>query len=199
MARNGCFRDVLRKWGIWWRLYYLWLLRPAPKMHHLMYCPPLTKPCTQEDLASFKTTAQVHIQQRAALVWHTTRKFRYETKNAIPLNRPVARFWGLGGQNTFLGGKDFCLCYMFKTNFSSNNKNWGAQKQLGGTALNAPQRLRACRCMCCTDEPQQIDLLPQGSMNCTVLLRVDQCQPPQSIINFTYQPVLLLHRWSQRI
>jgi len=40
----------------------------------------------------------------------------------------------LEGQNTFLGGHDFCFYYIFKTNFSGNKKIWGVTKEiLGGT------------------------------------------------------------------
>jgi len=35
--------------------------------------------------------------------------------------RPVARFKGLEGQNTFLWGKDFNFYHMFETNFSQHN------------------------------------------------------------------------------
>ena len=48
--------------------------------------------------------------------------------------RPVARFEGLEGQNTFLWGKDFSIYHMFETNFSEHNKIWGPQKHLGVTA-----------------------------------------------------------------
>ena len=52
--------------------------------------------------------------------------------------RPVGRFWGLEGQNTFLGVHDFCY-YIFKTNFSGNKKPWGTQKKFeGALPPNAP-------------------------------------------------------------
>ena len=44
--------------------------------------------------------------------------------------RPLARRQDLVGHNTFLGGQDFCFCYMFKTNFWAQN--------LGGTAPECP-------------------------------------------------------------
>jgi len=34
-------------------------------------------------------------------------------------------------QNTFLGGKDFCICYILKINYSDNNKIWGDTKTFG--------------------------------------------------------------------
>jgi len=55
-------------------------------------------------------------------------------RHSFGRTRPVARFWRLGGQNTFLSGKDFYFYYMFETNFSEHNKIWGAQKYLGVTA-----------------------------------------------------------------
>jgi len=40
-----------------------------------------------------------------------------------------------GGENTFLGGHDFCFYHIFETNFSGNKKIWGCTKEiLGGTA-----------------------------------------------------------------
>jgi len=33
----------------------------------------------------------------------------------VKVHRPVARFKGLGQKHTFLGGHDFCFCFMFKT------------------------------------------------------------------------------------
>jgi len=47
--------------------------------------------------------------------------------------RPVARFQDLVGHNTFLGGQDFRLYCMFKTNFSGCNKIWR------GTAPECPR------------------------------------------------------------
>ena len=59
--------------------------------------------------------------------------------------RPVARFWGLEGQNTFLGGHDFCFYCTFKTNFSGNNKILGSRQKFGGALpQNTPPWLRAC-------------------------------------------------------
>ena len=43
-------------------------------------------------------------------------------------HRPVARFYGLREQNTFLWGQDFCFYYMSKTNFYGHNKMWVEQK-----------------------------------------------------------------------
>jgi len=44
-----------------------------------------------------------------------------------------------GGQNTFLGGQDFCFYYMFKTNFAGHNTIWGGTKIFGGALPpNAP-------------------------------------------------------------
>jgi len=40
------------------------------------------------------------------------------------VRRPAARLYGLEGQNTFLGGQDFCFYYMYKTNLSGHNKVW---------------------------------------------------------------------------
>ena len=37
-------------------------------------------------------------------------------------SRAVARIWGLEGKNAFLGGRDFCFYYIFKTNFYGNKK-----------------------------------------------------------------------------
>ena len=50
------------------------------------------------------------------------------------LARPVARFWGLEGQNTFLGGHKFCFYYIFETKFSGigNKKIWGGTKEIWG-------------------------------------------------------------------
>jgi len=46
----------------------------------------------------------------------------------------------LEGQNTFLGGHDFCFYYIFKTNFSENKKFGGAQKKFGrALPPNAPR------------------------------------------------------------
>jgi len=34
---------------------------------------------------------------------------------------------------------DFCLYYIFKTNFSGNNKRWGSSKEIwGGTTPECP-------------------------------------------------------------
>jgi len=48
------------------------------------------------------------------------------------LSRPVARFWGLEGKNTCLGGHDFWFYYILKANFSGN------KKILGGPAPECP-------------------------------------------------------------
>jgi len=57
--------------------------------------------------------------------------------------RPVARFWGLGGKNTFLLAKDFNCYRMFETTFSENNKIWGGKNVFGLTAAECPPCLRA--------------------------------------------------------
>jgi len=44
--------------------------------------------------------------------------------------RPVARFYGLQGQNTFLWGKDFKIYHMFETNFSEHNKILGGTNKI---------------------------------------------------------------------
>jgi len=38
----------------------------------------------------------------------------------------------LEGQNTFLGGHEFCFYYIFETNFSGNKKIWGGTKEIWG-------------------------------------------------------------------
>jgi len=45
---------------------------------------------------------------------------------------------GLGGQDTFLGGKDFCLYYMFKTIFFWAQQNFGGQKIWKALPPNPP-------------------------------------------------------------
>ena len=62
-------------------------------------------------------------------------------RNNFGRTRPVASFSGLGGQNTFLGGKDFSIYHMFETMFCKNSKIWGAQKRFGGNCPRMPHRL----------------------------------------------------------
>ena len=52
--------------------------------------------------------------------------------------RPVARFGGLTGPNTFLRGKDFCFYRMFKTHFLSTAKFRRRKKDLGGNCSRIP-------------------------------------------------------------
>jgi len=48
---------------------------------------------------------------------------------------------GLGGQNTFLGGKGFCIYYTFETNFSGHNKlRWGHSPNASRVATGLPPR-----------------------------------------------------------
>jgi len=44
--------------------------------------------------------------------------------------RPVARFHGLRGRNTFSGGQDFCFHHTFKADFSWNNKIGGGTNKI---------------------------------------------------------------------
>jgi len=53
--------------------------------------------------------------------------------------QPVFKVWG--DQNTFLAGKDFCICHMFNTNYSENNKILEAQKNLWITVHEFPSCL----------------------------------------------------------
>jgi len=55
----------------------------------------------------------------SVLIWRFTSKL-------MITQRPVSRFSCLKGQNTFLGGQDFCFCYMFKINYFEHNEIWGA-------------------------------------------------------------------------
>ena len=59
------------------------------------------------------------------------------------LLRPVTRFQGLRGQNTFLGGHDSCFYDMLKMHFTGNSKIWGYEK-IWGAVLRLPPWLRAC-------------------------------------------------------
>jgi len=54
----------------------------------------------------------------------------------------VFRVWG---QNTFLGGQDFCLYYLFRTSEQTfwTQQNLGAQKIGGKTGPECPPWLRA--------------------------------------------------------
>ena len=59
-------------------------------------------------------------------------------KVLVYLCRPVARFQGVRGQNTLLGGRDFCFYYMLKTNFSRHNQIWRGHKKMGGQCPRMP-------------------------------------------------------------
>jgi len=56
----------------------------------------------------------------------------------VKVHRPVARFKGLGQKRTFLGGHDFCFCYIFKTILLGTTK-FGKHKKV---APESPSRLR---------------------------------------------------------
>jgi len=58
--------------------------------------------------------------------------------------RSVVKVLRFGGQNTFLGGKDFCFYHTFETNFFEHNKILGGTKKIWGELpQNAPPCLRA--------------------------------------------------------
>ena len=57
----------------------------------------------------------------------------------VKVHRPVARFKGLWQKRTFLGGHDFCFCYMFKTILLGTTK-FGKHKKV---APKSPSWLRA--------------------------------------------------------
>jgi len=57
----------------------------------------------------------------------------------LKVQRPIARFKGLGQKHTFLGGHDFCFCYMFKTIILGRTK-FGKRKKV---APESPSWLRA--------------------------------------------------------
>jgi len=57
----------------------------------------------------------------------------------VKVHRPVARFKGLGQKHTFLGGHEFCFCYMFKTILLATTK-FGKHKKV---APESPSWLRA--------------------------------------------------------
>ena len=49
-------------------------------------------------------------------------------------DKPVSRFWGLEGQNTFLGEHGFVFIIFLKQNFLGTRKFVGEQKTFGGAA-----------------------------------------------------------------
>jgi len=51
------------------------------------------------------------------------------THLCVGLNPACNQVFRFGGENTYLGGQDFCFYYMFKINLTGNNKTFvGAQK-----------------------------------------------------------------------
>jgi len=57
--------------------------------------------------------------------------------------RPVARFGGLTGQNTFLGGNSSVFIICLKHIFLSTTKFGGRKKELGVTTTECPPCLQA--------------------------------------------------------
>ena len=115
----------------------LWIWAVGPRR-----CAPriaLTKSCeietTKKENAFSRGTAQVTTAETGCgscllRVFEPCRR----------ASRPVARFWGLEGQNTFLWGHDFCFYEIFKTNFLGTRKFGGTQKKFGGNCPWMPSR-----------------------------------------------------------
>jgi len=117
---------------------WTWAVGPrrcAPRIAHTQSCEIET---TKKENAFSRGTAQVTTAETGcgsclSRVYELCRR----------ASSPVARFWGLEGQNTFLGGHDFCFYDIFKTNFSGNKKIWGNTKEIWGKLpLNALTWLR---------------------------------------------------------